>query len=657
VLRILDFGGLPVFENAKDTYVCIPLIAKAKQLARVEVARIPSLDISDLDTYANTNHFTIPHQRLSAEAWALKSDEESAVFEKLMKVGKPLGEYVERKFFRGLLTGLNKAFELIESQRIAIVQGHSASEGLIKPFLGGQDIRRYQIENEKRFLIVIPSGWTQVEMGAKKNGVQSSESEAWRWFSREHSKIAQHLEPFAVACRERQDQGEYWWELRACDYYKYFDQPKIIFADICKEPRFFLDRNGIYLANTAYLLGVDDTYLLGVLNSKLFWFAISNISIPFGIRAGKYRYRLIYQYMEKIPIRVINFSDKSDTSKHDKMVSLVERMSDLHKRLAMAKVPDVKSKLQRQIETIDREIDCLVYDLYGLTEEEIRIVEGTAVASGAPACENRHYEDTEPSSNKPRRCEQQAASVAKEARNAGEGGGGSSESDSGTRRPVDGVRERTGEYGSPEDPPEESEESAEQLGSTRYFETAEGTLSYTQVSERLAVAQVGVLDEILQTVPEQIIITPEWLCLRHQALAGRLFPEWAGRFRDINVQVGFHTPPPFYEVPVLTRLFCDDLAERLSYIRPLESYVTEIAELLAWADGRFQWIHPFKDFNGRVGRVLLAAILYKLVLPHVETAPMEPLAKRRYLDALHAADNGDLGPLTELWMRRIVEQL
>jgi hypothetical protein len=77
-----------------------------------------------------------------------------------------------------------------------------------------------------------------------------------------------------------------------------------------------------------------------------------------------------------LPIRSINFSDKSDKTKHDKMVSLVERMLDLHKRLAAAKAPDDKTKLQRQIDATDREIDQLVYDLYGLTEEEIQIVEG-----------------------------------------------------------------------------------------------------------------------------------------------------------------------------------------------------------------------------------------------------------------------------------------
>ncbi|MCK4394035.1 hypothetical protein KAX17_14125 [Candidatus Bipolaricaulota bacterium] len=84
-----------------------------------------------------------------------------------------------------------------------------------------------------------------------------------------------------------------------CDYYEYLEAPKIIFPDICKGPRFCVDFTGICIANTAYCLGTDDLYLLGVLDSRLFWFAIGNISIPFGVRAGKYRYQLIYQYMEE----------------------------------------------------------------------------------------------------------------------------------------------------------------------------------------------------------------------------------------------------------------------------------------------------------------------------------------------------------------------
>ena len=110
---------------------------------------------------------------------------------------------------------------------------------------------------------------------------------------------------------------------------------------------------------------------------SLFWFAISNISIPFGIRAGEYRYRLIYQYMEKVPIRVINLSDRSDKDRHDRMVSLVERMLDLHKELAAVKTEYAKTNLQRQIDATDAQIDKLVYELYELTADEVKIVEGT----------------------------------------------------------------------------------------------------------------------------------------------------------------------------------------------------------------------------------------------------------------------------------------
>ena len=124
-------------------------------------------------------------------------------------------------------------------------------------------------------------------------------------------------------------------------------------------------------------LGTDDLYLLGVLNSRLFWFAISNISIPFGLRAGEYRYRLIYQYMEKVPIRVIDPSDPADKLRHGRMVKLVEQMLALHQQLAAVRTPPEQTALTRQIAATDTQIDHLVYDLYGLTEDEIRIVEGT----------------------------------------------------------------------------------------------------------------------------------------------------------------------------------------------------------------------------------------------------------------------------------------
>jgi hypothetical protein len=377
VLRIVDFGGLPVFTNAKDTYVCIPLLAKEAQPRRIEVSRVDSPAVRDLSRHVAAHQFTIPHERLSPEAWALKSDGEAAVFAKVMRMGKPLGKYLENKMFYGVKTGLNEAFEISAQQRAAILEASAESAALIKPFLGGQDIRRYMIGANRRHLIVIPSGWTRRQMiRVEHNPAGYPEREAWNWLFREHPQIAGHLKTFAEPLRKRQDQGDYWWELRPCDYYGYFDSPKIIFPDICKAPRFFLDRTGLYLANTAYCLGAGDLFLLGILNSRLFWFAISNISIPFGIRAGKYRYRLIYQYMEKVPIRLINADSPADKSHRDQVAQLAEQMLILHQRLSAAKTPQEKTALERQITAADTQLDRLVYDLYGLTQEEIKIVEG-----------------------------------------------------------------------------------------------------------------------------------------------------------------------------------------------------------------------------------------------------------------------------------------
>lgn len=226
--------------------------------------------------------------------------------------------------------------------------------------------------------------------------------------------------------------------------------------------------------------------------------------------------------------------------------------------------------------------------------------------------------------------------------------------DSGLGGEVHGVREGTGEYGSPEGTSGEGEDSSSPLDSTRYLETAQGIKTYSEVAEILAVSVAKKIEAIVDRTPEDIHITPEWICKLHSDIAGTLFPGWAGRFRDINVQVGAHIPPPYFEVPVHMRLYCEDLTARISFVLK-EKDVEKISETLAYADWRFQWIHPFRDFNGRGGRILLAAVLFRLKLPPAETALIEPEEKERYLKALHAADAGDLLLLTDLWFKRLSE--
>ncbi len=113
-------------------------------------------------------------------------------------------------------------------------------------------------------------------------------------------------------------------------------------------------------------------YILGLLNSKLISWWYQKL-IP---EKGRVFAEVKVVNLKKIPIRIIDFDNSADVARHDHMVSLVDQMLSLHKQLHEARTPHEQTALQRQIEATDGQIDALVYELYGLTEEEIRIVEG-----------------------------------------------------------------------------------------------------------------------------------------------------------------------------------------------------------------------------------------------------------------------------------------
>jgi hypothetical protein len=113
-------------------------------------------------------------------------------------------------------------------------------------------------------------------------------------------------------------------------------------------------------------------YLLGILNSRLSTFYLRKVSSTF--RGGYIA--LNRQYIEQLPIRTINFSDPADKARHDRMVALVTQMLDLNKKLQVARLEQEKTLLSRQIEATDASINKLVYELYWLTDEEIKVVEG-----------------------------------------------------------------------------------------------------------------------------------------------------------------------------------------------------------------------------------------------------------------------------------------
>jgi len=142
----------------------------------------------------------------------------------------------------------------------------------------------------------------------------------------------------------------------------------------------------------------------------------------------------------------------------------------------------------------------------------------------------------------------------------------------------------------------------------------------------------------------------ELLLQLHGEFCGDLVPEWAGRWRTIAVRVGQHEPPAPHLVPMLIRDYGLNLQARLTS-RPSDPDL--LPEHLAYAEGRFLTIHPFRDFNGRLIRLWLWEILRRLNLPPLDLVPTQPQDTATYLAALQAYDDNQPQPLITLWQQRL----
>ena len=233
----------------------------------------------------------------------------------------------------------------------------------------GDDVRKYHVNFGNRYLIRVPKGWTDSQKGR---------SDAENWFKKNHPHLAKHLFNFKDQASQRLDKGNYWWELRACDYYEEFEKPKILYPDIAKESRVSFDEKGLYFSNTVYFIPSNDLYLLAVLNSKLIFAYYKTIAAVLGDADKGGRLRWFKQDVLKLPIHRIDFGNPAEKSAYDEIVKLVEKVLALQKERQSVRREDDLDRvrnLEREIVRVDEEIDKLVYVLYGLTEEEIKIVE------------------------------------------------------------------------------------------------------------------------------------------------------------------------------------------------------------------------------------------------------------------------------------------
>jgi len=155
----------------------------------------------------------------------------------------------------------------------------------------------------------------------------------------------------------------------------------------------------------------------------------------------------------------------------------------------------------------------------------------------------------------------------------------------------------------------------------------------------------------------KISITPEFIKKLHQVGFSWIFPETSGKFRKVEVTVSDHIPPKYNQLPQLMDSYCQDIKERLKHLPTFNQpdFVKELIDLLSWAHHQFLWIHPFKDYNGRIARLMINLILFNLYLPPIELKVETRSGRSRYVAALKKADKGDDSDLVKLIQEAIEE--
>ena len=275
-----------------------------------------------------------------------------SLFQKLSKNFPFLREIIDGEIQRGISPDYLDAFIVEDEQN-----ENNIETDILRPVVLGKHITRYGAINSSSSIIYL----------TRHDDIEK------------YPKTKSHLSRFRdkIKCREVEAGKHPWYSLHRPRNPEIFQSPKLIGLTTTKRICVVPDDEGYYATDALYLFKIknapnfNNSYVLGVLNSSLFMF-VYHVSIQ-----GEQRIipQIKATRLYDLPFPVPKLSEKPDKIRHDKMVSLVDQMLDFHKQLAQAKLPQKKTVLKRQIEATDRQIDKLVYELYGLTEEEIKIVE------------------------------------------------------------------------------------------------------------------------------------------------------------------------------------------------------------------------------------------------------------------------------------------
>jgi len=376
---VVHFGHQQVFSGA-STYTCLLFLTQAvnKQFQFSEV--------DNLIAWRNSGESTegkIAIPKVGAGEWNFILGGGANLFNRLCEIPVKL-ENVTDRIFQGIKTGADKIFIVDEidrkKDRVKVYSKEKNAEywlepDLLHPLIKGGDSKRFCLSRTNRLILFpysLQSGGS-VEL-IPQPIFKANYSLTWAYITENKNYLEN---------RERgKMRGKRWLGYSRNQALDVISLPKIFTPDIAAHSSFSFDKTGevFFTGGVAGGYGIlvfpeySQEYVLGLLNSKLLeWFIHQSAT---QMRGGYYSYES--RFIRHLPIRTIDFGEANDKACYDRMVNLVQQILELNKQFAEAKLPQAKTVIQRQIDTTDRQIDELVYDLYGLTEDEIKIVEQSA---------------------------------------------------------------------------------------------------------------------------------------------------------------------------------------------------------------------------------------------------------------------------------------
>jgi hypothetical protein len=384
VSTIIDFDGYMVFNNASIN-TCVIILTKEKHLTykfaqirflkRSENEMYDVLEKIDENSKVNNTDLIIDAlqlKQLKDKPWIFVFEWEKSLWDKLTLIPQSLGD-ISEQIFQGLKTGADLIYS-VQVKRLqdkySIIKSNTDNleyeieSSILHKQIKGGDINRYQI-NETNRAVIFPY----------KNGKLIDEKTMQKNFPKTWLYFLNHKK-YLIERENGKMKGFSWYGYTRNQALSSMEQPKILIPDYYAYASYCFDLKGEY-----YFFGggaggygiVQNTlnyhYILGLLNSKLLDWYLRKISV----RQYQTAFSYVKKYIEQIPIYPINLSNPADKSIHDRILFLVEHIQELNKQTA--RTPQENESLQREVEITEKKIDVLVYELYELTKEEIRIIE------------------------------------------------------------------------------------------------------------------------------------------------------------------------------------------------------------------------------------------------------------------------------------------